>query len=68
MHRRASQSRKDAGQGIHNKIKVFKRVAYRYRDDALFLRNLRAAFPGVKRRTCFVPYPSAIHFRISPVM
>ncbi|MBN8717678.1 MAG: transposase, partial [Stenotrophomonas sp.] len=34
-------------EGINNKIKVIKRVAYGYRDDAYFFLKIRAAFPGV---------------------
>lgn len=33
-------------EGINNKIKVIKRVAYGYRDDAYFFLKIRAAFPG----------------------
>ena len=35
-------------EGINNKIKVIKRMAYGYRDDAYFLK-IRAAFPGNRR-------------------
>src|SRR5690606_13776752 len=38
-------------EGINNKIKVIKRVAYGYRDDAYFFLKIRAAFPGLGRRT-----------------
>ena len=34
-------------EGINNRIKVIKRVAYGYRDDAYFFLKIRAAFPGV---------------------
>lgn len=34
-------------EGINNKIKVIKRIAYGYRDDAYFFLKIRAAFPGV---------------------
>lgn len=34
-------------EGINNKIKVIKRVAYGYRDDAYFFLKIRAAFPGL---------------------
>ena len=33
-------------EGINNKIKVIKRMAYGYRDDAYFFIKIRAAFPG----------------------
>lgn len=33
-------------EGINNRIKVIKRVAYGYRDDAYFFLKIRAAFPG----------------------
>ena len=33
-------------EGINNKIKVIKRVAYGFRDDAYFFLKIRAAFPG----------------------
>ena len=33
-------------EGINNKIKVLKRVAYGYRDEAYFFLKIRAAFPG----------------------
>ena len=32
-------------EGCNNKIKVLKRVAYGYRDDAYFFLKIRAAFP-----------------------
>lgn len=34
-------------EGINNKIKVLKRVAYGYRDDEYFFLKIRAAFPGI---------------------
>jgi transposase len=34
-------------EGINNKIKVIKRMAYGFRDDAYFFLKIRAAFPGV---------------------
>ena len=34
-------------EGINNKIKVLKRVAYGYRDQAYFFLKIRAAFPGI---------------------
>jgi transposase len=34
-------------EGINNKIKVIKRMAYRFRDDAYFFLKIRAAFPGL---------------------
>lgn len=36
-------------EGINNKIKVIKRIAYGYRDDAYFFLKIRAAFPGIGR-------------------
>jgi transposase len=36
-------------EGINNKIKVIKRMAYGFRDDAYFFLKIRAAFPGVRR-------------------
>lgn len=33
-------------EGINNKIKVLKRTAYGYRDDAYFFLKIRSAFPG----------------------
>jgi transposase len=33
-------------EGINNKIKVIKRMAYGFRDDAYFFLRIRAAFPG----------------------
>ncbi len=35
-------------EGINNKIKVIKRVAHGFRDDAYFFLKIRAAFPGVR--------------------
>lgn len=34
-------------EGINNRIKVIKRVAYGFRDDAYFFLKIRAAFPGI---------------------
>jgi transposase len=34
-------------EGINNKIKVLKRMAYGFRDDAYFFLRIRAAFPGI---------------------
>lgn len=34
-------------EGVNNKIKVLKRMAYGYRDDAYFFLKIRAAFPGI---------------------
>lgn len=34
-------------EGINNRIKVIKRVAYGFRDDAYFSLKIRAAFPGL---------------------
>jgi transposase len=36
-------------EGINNKIKVIKRMAYGYRDTDYFFLKIRAAFPGVRR-------------------
>lgn len=36
-------------EGINNRIKVIKRMAYGYRDDAYFFLKIRAAFPGIPR-------------------
>jgi transposase len=36
-------------EGINNKIKVIKRMAYGFRDDAYFFLKIRAAFPGIAR-------------------
>lgn len=36
-------------EGINNKIKVIKRMAYGFRDDAYFFLKIRAAFPGNPR-------------------
>jgi len=33
-------------EGINNRIKVIKRMAYGYRDEAYFFLKIRAAFPG----------------------
>ena len=34
-------------EGINNRIKVIKRVAYGFRDDEYFFLKIRAAFPGI---------------------
>ncbi len=34
-------------EGIMNKIKVIKRMAYGFRDDDYFFLKIRAAFPGI---------------------
>lgn len=34
-------------EGISNRIKVIKRIAYSFRDDAYFFLKIRAAFPGL---------------------
>ena len=36
-------------EGINNKIKVLKQMAYGFRDDAYFFLKIRAAFPGIPR-------------------
>ncbi|GAB3125222.1 hypothetical protein GCM10027256_22460 [Novispirillum itersonii subsp. nipponicum] len=36
-------------EGINNRIKAIKRMAYGYRDDAYFFLKIRAAFPGIPR-------------------
>ena len=36
-------------EGINNRIKVIKRIAYGYRDDTYFFLKIRDAFPGVGR-------------------
>ena len=33
-------------EGINNKIKVMKRIAYGYRDSDFFFLKIKAAFPG----------------------
>jgi len=33
-------------EGMNNRIKVLKRMAYRYRDSAYFFLKIRDAFPG----------------------
>jgi transposase len=35
-------------EGINNKIKVIKRMAYGFRDDEYFFLKIRAAFPGIR--------------------
>jgi transposase len=34
-------------EGMNNKIKVIKRMAYGYRDEDYFFLKIRAAFPGI---------------------
>ena len=34
-------------EGINNKIKLIKRMAYGFRDDQYFFLKIRAAFPGI---------------------
>ena len=34
-------------EGINNKIKVIKRMAYGFRDDKYFFLKIRSAFPGI---------------------
>lgn len=36
-------------EGMNNRIKVIKRIAYGFRDDAYFFLKIRAAFPGIAR-------------------
>ena len=36
-------------EGMNNKIKVIKRVAYGFRDDEYFFLRIRHAFPGIRR-------------------
>jgi transposase len=36
-------------EGVNNKIKVIKRMAFGFRDDAYFFLKIRAAFPGIGR-------------------
>ncbi|MFC4344550.1 transposase, partial [Cupriavidus numazuensis] len=36
-------------EGINNRIKVIKRMAYGFRDDHYFFLKIRAAFPGNRR-------------------
>jgi transposase len=36
-------------EGMNNKIKVLKRMAYGYRDDDYFFLKIRSAFPGITR-------------------
>ena len=36
-------------EGINNKIKVIKRMAYGFRDDEYFFLKIRSAFPGNRR-------------------
>ncbi|MCE7903183.1 MAG: ISL3 family transposase, partial [Gammaproteobacteria bacterium PRO9] len=36
-------------EGINNRIKVIKRMAYGFRDQEYFFLKIRAAFPGIPR-------------------
>jgi transposase len=36
-------------EGMNNRIKVIKRVAYGFRDDEYFFLRIRHAFPGIRR-------------------
>ena len=36
-------------EGVNNKIKVIKRMAYGFRDSAYFFLKIKAAFPGKTR-------------------
>ncbi|WP_261423103.1 transposase, partial [Serratia quinivorans] len=36
-------------EGMNNKIKVIKRMAYGYRDNDYFFMKIKAAFPGKAR-------------------
>ena len=38
-------------EGMNNKIKVIKRMAYGYRDEEYFFLKIRDAFPGIRERT-----------------
>lgn len=38
-------------EGIDNRIKVIKRMAYGFHDEACFFLGIRAAFPENRRRT-----------------
>jgi transposase len=38
-------------EGMNNKIRVIKRVAYGFRDDEYFFLRIRHAFPGNRRST-----------------
>jgi transposase len=55
-------------EGINNKIKVIKRMAYGFRDDAYFFLKIRAAFPGVGRRTKKIPGHLAVPGRRGSVV
>jgi len=46
-------------EGVNNRIKVIKRMAYGYRDTDHFFLKIRAAFPGDTRGTFFCPEKSA---------
>ncbi|GLZ89571.1 hypothetical protein Pres01_56220 [Metapseudomonas resinovorans] len=41
-------------EGINNRIKVIKRMAYGYRDSDFFFMKIKAAFPGNPWRTFFL--------------
>ena len=51
-------------EGINNKIKVVKRVAYGYRDDACFFLKIRAAFPRTWVKNQVVAHARRFHHRI----
>jgi len=36
-------------EGVNNRIKVIKRMAYGYRDNNYFFLKIKAAFPGIPR-------------------
>ncbi|MGB4342184.1 MAG: transposase, partial [Moraxellaceae bacterium] len=36
-------------EGVNNRIKVIKRMAYGYRDNSYFFLKIKAAFPGIPR-------------------
>ncbi|NWF36089.1 transposase, partial [Mariprofundus sp. KV] len=36
-------------EGMNNRIKVIKRMAYGYRDNEYFFLKIKAAFPGLPR-------------------
>src|SRR5690606_14021546 len=52
-------------EGINNKIKVIKRMAYGYRDIDYFFLKIKASFPGNARRTKKTPpdHPGAFCLR-----
>jgi transposase len=53
-------------EGINNKIKVIKRMAYGFRDDAYFFLKISAAFPGIPRRTKNTRGPSRVRLQGAP--